>query len=308
MKRHLAKVVEIAEKFGYELMIWSDMYFRAWNDGKYYMEKKEVPKEYIDALPKSVIPVYWDYYNAKESIYDDMLYNHAQLSKKTWFAGGVWTWGGFAPLNNYSLIRSPEALKAMEEALDVYNGSISYTIDRTDDILQGPINALINGTAVMGIMHYAEYVPNRVAKEMTNFGVLPWPSGPDVSPGFIATQHISLERAIVISRFSPNIDATAIVLNALYEPFAEYPDRDAIKDFLYKTFFFDSRDAGIFYDMFRSTQCTYFPSLVCDSLGGWVDSGQTPTQYIESNIDKLEEYIKDEVAPSKRGAESIWGK
>ena len=114
MKRHLNRIVEIAEKYGYELMIWSDMYFRPWNDDKYYIEKKEVPKEYIDALPKSVIPVYWDYYHA-ESVYDDMLYNHAQLSKKTWFAGGVWTWGGFAPLNNYSLIRSPKALKACEK-------------------------------------------------------------------------------------------------------------------------------------------------------------------------------------------------
>ena len=44
-----------------------------------------------------------------------MLYNHAQLSKKTWFAGGAWTWGGFAPLNGYSLVRSPKAIKACEK-------------------------------------------------------------------------------------------------------------------------------------------------------------------------------------------------
>ena len=209
--------------------------------------------------------------------------------------------------NYQSGFRSPEALKAMEEALDVYNGSISYTIDHTDDILQGPIDALINGTAVMGIMHYAEYVPNRLAKEMTNFGVLPWPSGPDVEPGFIAPQHTVLERAIVIPRFSPNVEAATIVLNALYEPFEEYPNSDSIKDFLYNTFFFDRRDAEIYYDMFLNNQCSYFTSPACDALGGWLNNGQTPTAYIEANIDKIEEYIEKEIFPSKRGVEAVWG-
>ena len=115
MKRHLAKVVEIAEKYGYELMIWSDMYFRAWNNGVYYIEKKEVPKEYIEALPECVIPVYWDYYSKDPNRYDDMLYNHKQLSKKTWFAGGAWTWGGFMPLNNISIKCTPPAIKACKK-------------------------------------------------------------------------------------------------------------------------------------------------------------------------------------------------
>ena len=115
MKRHLARVVEIAEKHGYELMIWSDMYFSAWNDGQYYVKKKEVPKEYIEALPKSVIPVYWDYYATNYDQYDDMFYNHAQLSDRTWFAGGAWTWGGFAPHNAASMLRTPPAIRAAKK-------------------------------------------------------------------------------------------------------------------------------------------------------------------------------------------------
>jgi len=209
--------------------------------------------------------------------------------------------------NYKSGLLNPNALKAMEEAHDVYHGTLSYTIDRTDDILEGPISALLNSTAVMSVMHYAEYVPNRVAKEMPNFGVLPWPSGPDVEPGFIATQHIVLERAIVIPRFSPNVEATAIVLNALYEPFEEYPNSDSIKDFLYNTFFFDRRDAEIYYDMFLNTQCSYFTSPACDTLGGWLNNGQTPTAYIESVVDNVQTFIEEDIAPSKRGIEAVWG-
>ena len=95
MKRHLARIVDIANKYGYDLMIWSDMYFRPWNNGTYSIPKTTVPKEYIDALPETVIPVYWDYYSNVEQNYSDMMENHKQLSKRTWFAGGCWTWGGF---------------------------------------------------------------------------------------------------------------------------------------------------------------------------------------------------------------------
>ena len=103
IRKHLNRVTEIAEKYGYELMIWSDMFFRDWNNGGYYAPKTTIPEEYVRALPESVIPVYWDYYMKSEERYDDMLDNHRQLSDKTWFAGGVWTWLGFSPDNLHSV-------------------------------------------------------------------------------------------------------------------------------------------------------------------------------------------------------------
>ena len=115
MKRHLEKVSEIAAKHGYEIMVWSDMYFRPWSDGEYYTGKAKVPEEYIKALPENVIPVYWDYYSKNPARYDDMLYNHKQLSSKTWFAGGAWTWGGFMPHNACSLQCTPPAIEACKK-------------------------------------------------------------------------------------------------------------------------------------------------------------------------------------------------
>ena len=103
MKRHLAKVCEIAEKYGYEMMMWSDMFFRPWNGGKYYIPKCEMPTEVIEAVPKSVLPVFWDYYHTDEPSYDDMLANHKQLGGETWFAGGAWCWSGVIPFNRFTL-------------------------------------------------------------------------------------------------------------------------------------------------------------------------------------------------------------
>jgi hypothetical protein len=115
MKRHLERICKIAKKYDYELMVWSDMFFRPWNNGKYVIPKKEIPKEVIDSLPSSVIPVYWDYYQSKISVYDDMLENHKQLSDKTWFAGGAWSWLGFVPFNQFTLKTMIPALHACKE-------------------------------------------------------------------------------------------------------------------------------------------------------------------------------------------------
>ncbi|MBQ8818360.1 MAG: beta-N-acetylhexosaminidase [Clostridia bacterium] len=115
MKRHLARVCKIAEKYGYEVMVWSDMYFRPWNDGKYVIPKCEMPKEVVEALPESVIPVYWDYYQSNEQTYSDMMDNHRQLSKKTWFAGGAWSWYGMIPYNRFTLQSMIPALNACKK-------------------------------------------------------------------------------------------------------------------------------------------------------------------------------------------------
>lgn len=111
MKKHLARVAELAEKYGYEPLMWSDMFF---SDG-YYHQKLEMSKSAIEALPKSVKPVYWDYYHTSEKNYDDMIYNHKQLSKDVWFAGGAWSWSGFAPNNYYSLKTMIPALNSCKK-------------------------------------------------------------------------------------------------------------------------------------------------------------------------------------------------
>ena len=115
MKRHLEKVCQMAQKYDYEVMIWSDMYFRPWNNGAYVIPKCKMPQEVVDALPASVIPVYWDYYQSKEQTYSDMLENHKQLSDKTWFAGGAWSWYGMIPFNRFTVQSMLPALNACKK-------------------------------------------------------------------------------------------------------------------------------------------------------------------------------------------------
>ena len=120
IRKHLTRVVEIAKRYDYEVIMWSDMYFFPWTDGKYYIPKCEMPKEYVDALLPGVIPVYWDYYHKTEDNYDNMMYNHRQLSKDFWFAGAVWTGNGYMPHHKDSIETMLPALR-MAEKYEVKN-------------------------------------------------------------------------------------------------------------------------------------------------------------------------------------------
>ena len=103
MKRHLEKVCALTAKYGYEPMLWSDMFFSTVTNHTYYTGKITLPKEWIEALPTNCTPIYWDYYQTSQQKFEDMLDNHLQLSKKTWFAGGVWSWTGLIPHNHFSI-------------------------------------------------------------------------------------------------------------------------------------------------------------------------------------------------------------
>ena len=112
MARHLKKVVEIAKKYGFEPMIWNDMYFRMNNPSpgmhnanyanpniKYrpYLNFSELQYynpnieflPYPEMLPEDVALVYWDYYNINPEIYRGMIRKPSQRKsgirgRRTW--------------------------------------------------------------------------------------------------------------------------------------------------------------------------------------------------------------------------------
>ena len=51
MNRHLKRVKEMAQSYGYESLIWSDMFFRSWNNGQYNISKCEMPESVKKDFP-----------------------------------------------------------------------------------------------------------------------------------------------------------------------------------------------------------------------------------------------------------------
>lgn len=109
---HLKKVCEITDKYGFEPMMWSDMFYRIANGGNYYAENSKFDNSIKALIPENLSLVYWDYYHSDEKFYNRMLKGHKQLSDKIIFAGGAWKWSGWASHNKYSLRNTKSALNA----------------------------------------------------------------------------------------------------------------------------------------------------------------------------------------------------
>ena len=112
--RHLARVCDIAKKYDFKPMMWSDMFFRLASGGAYFGTGAKFSQEVIDAVPPELSLVYWDYYSQDPAKYEANITSHQQFKNEIIFAGGIWTWRGFAPRNSFSL-------KACEAAVTACN-------------------------------------------------------------------------------------------------------------------------------------------------------------------------------------------
>lgn len=109
INRHLHKVCDISKKFGLEPMIWSDMFCSLAYDSK--ESDKEKIKEKA-SLPDNISLVYWDYYSDDFQHYCDKINLNKAFDREVIFAGGAWTWKGFAPDNTFSLKTTKPAIEA----------------------------------------------------------------------------------------------------------------------------------------------------------------------------------------------------
>lgn len=112
---HLNRVADIGKKYGFSLIMWSDMFFRLATGGNYYDDYVNVNEQIKKQIPDNVQLVYWDYYYDDKKHYDAMIAAHEKIKESTWFAGGLWTWNGYAPYNGYSIRNTIPAMKSCYE-------------------------------------------------------------------------------------------------------------------------------------------------------------------------------------------------
>lgn len=101
LTEHLNRVCEIADKYGFRPMMWSDMFFRLANDGEYYGDNP-VPQRAVDRIPDKVALIYWDYRNLEPAHYDKMITRHKELGREVWTANAAWKFVGIAPNNDFT--------------------------------------------------------------------------------------------------------------------------------------------------------------------------------------------------------------
>lgn len=121
MTEHLQRICDMAKERGLELIMWGDMYFGSDLFLRMIGNQPYEEQELLDArkngekIPPEVSLVYWDYYSTKFEIYDRIMETYQYLKPGAWFAGGLWTWTGFAPRNDLSIYTTKLALEACKK-------------------------------------------------------------------------------------------------------------------------------------------------------------------------------------------------
>ncbi len=149
IRRHLDRVMEILRRHGLRPMMWSDMYFRlASASGHYYDLDGAVPQSVIDAAPKDMDLVYWDYYHEDEGFYKEYIRRHKEFPGRVVFAGGLWTWSTLTVHNGHAFRTSIPALRQCRE----------QGVDEVYATVWGDDGAECSQIAsLLGLQLYAEY-------------------------------------------------------------------------------------------------------------------------------------------------------
>ncbi|MBR2341424.1 MAG: beta-N-acetylhexosaminidase [Clostridia bacterium] len=111
MKKHLDRVLEIAEKYGFQCEIWGDMYMQAAYGGRHVCTKDESARVKT-FVPQNLTLCYWDYAHSEITHYENSIDRHRKLTDNVSMASGIWTWKGFCPDVSYSLTVGEPAIKA----------------------------------------------------------------------------------------------------------------------------------------------------------------------------------------------------
>ena len=162
LSRHLSRVCEIAQRYDFKPMMWSDMFFRLGSKtGDYYDFDAHMPENLSDMMPENISMVYWDYYNEDKEKYVGMINGHEQMNREIIFAGGLWGWTGMGPDYRKTFATTVPALAACREK-GVKN--VFATIWGDDG---GEVSVYTNllGMQLYGEYNYSEYVSMDKLKE-----------------------------------------------------------------------------------------------------------------------------------------------
>jgi len=112
---HLKKVCGLCEKYDYDPIIWSDLFFPNPKGDQIYTYDSYFPENYRDQLPKNLRLMYWYYSSRNVNRYCTMLRRHLQTGNPIAFAGAGWNWCGFAPDHHLTFSFMEPALEACLE-------------------------------------------------------------------------------------------------------------------------------------------------------------------------------------------------
>lgn len=152
MKKHLANITRISNKYGFEPYMWSDMLFRSLSKTMDYYNLEPITQEIYDVVPENVGLIYWDYESDEITHYKVHLDRHLSLNRKIVFGGSAYTSYRFSADNELGIKRMSVSFQACVE-----KGIKDYIVTLWgDDGGESSVFSALSSLAKMGCANYGD--------------------------------------------------------------------------------------------------------------------------------------------------------
>ena len=158
--------------------------------------------------------------------------------------------------------------------------------------------------------HFLFGVYGEVAMNLDNFAILPTPTGPDVPIGYMTSVHHTMYYSISFPIASLHTDAAAVVVNEIYEPLPGFETRDDIKAYMSRNYFFDERDADVFFELFDNSYYNYDYTTGFESRRipeGLCTTNRAISELLNSNESVIEMCFTQYVEPTLSAYDALFG-
>lgn len=118
--RHIAKLAKMAKSYGFEPMIWGDMFFafnakRSHPDYCFYEADAEFPPVINEYIPHDLGLIFWEYSNSGKDFHEPIIRRMREISDNVVFAGGLKVWQSSVPQYKETLKCTVPALNACKK-------------------------------------------------------------------------------------------------------------------------------------------------------------------------------------------------
>lgn len=167
----------------------------------------------------------------------------------------------------------------------------------------------INNEAVMYLSWCYELTSGTswIMYQMDNIGILPFPQGPDATPGVYLSYHEGLGNSTAIPFNAKDPNASAVILSAMYEPFDEYKTKDDIIDYMTNQIFYDRKDAEIIANVVRNTEYGFFREGARGVIEEAVKTEKGIAALLDSYESRYDEIVTEYMIPHYQGRIAVYG-
>ncbi len=205
-------------------------------------------------------------------------------------------------------LHSPITFEAMQTAWNWTFGEYSTYVNVNTGDWKVLLQNFIDGKSVVTLMNGTDLCgsENSIAFNMDNFGIVPFPHGPNGSVSTTGSTITETRFITGIPLLCKEPEMSAVLLDAIYEPLPGYETEESIIEYLRKQYFFDDRDVLNFVEMYKTTLYNYRCENVTDAYIS-IDRNKTMQETLEKYENADEENRVKYVVNIESSADEVFG-